>query len=436
MQAFARLSTIVVSSLLLATAAVAADPPADSAKPAAAESPMPTLTGDALDDAHTLVTSGHRDKAIETLANYLKTRPTNSDVQIYYGIVLSWEGRYDDARKELNAVLKRSPTNSDALGALFNVEMWDDKPAAAEALTRRALAQRGYASFKPREANAQNVSFLVSRARALYALDRLADAKDVVKQALAIEPTNEQAIRLRNSLDDRMEQWRLSESYGGDWFSDGRTPWHESATSISRGTPAGSVITRVSHAERFGYTDNQFEVEMYPRIHPGTYAYVEVGVAPAAVLYPSVRFSADVYHSLGGGYEASVGIRQLHFASTVNIYVTTVTKYKGNWMLTGKAFFIPDQLEGSRSFHGSVRRYLSGADTYVGIRYGHGFARQELYTLEDFVSVGSDTLAAEANVLLGRRLTASVSGSASRQERPGLETLNQYSLSGGLSVRF
>ena len=75
-------------------------------------------------------------------------------------------------------------------------------------------------------------------------------------------------------------------------------------------------------------------------------------------------------------------------------------------------------------------------DTYVGVRYGHGFARQELRTLEDFVSVGSDTLAADASALVGQRWNFSVSASASRQERPEREALTQYSLGGGLSFRF
>ena len=72
----------------------------------------------------------------------------------------------------------------------------------------------------------------------------------------------------------------------------------------------------------------------------------------------------------------------------------------------------------------------------IGVRYGHGFARQELYTLQDFVSVGSDTLAADASVLVGQRWNFSVSGSASRQERPARVALTQYSLGGGLSFRF
>ena len=305
MQAFARLSRIVVSSLFLGTmslGAAAADGVPSS--PAKTESPAPPLTGDPLTDARTLATTGHRADALETLATYLKAHPSDSDARIYYAIVLSWESHYDDARKELNTVLKKSPTNSDALGALINVEMWSDHPQAAEAVTRRALAQRGYAPWKPRDANVQNVSFLVSRAKALYALERLADARDVVKQALDIEPTNEQAVRLKNSLDDKMRQWRLSESYGADWFSDGRTPWRESATSLSRGTPAGTVITRVSHAGNSATptTSSKWNVS---RIHPGTYAYVAVAVSPVAECRPIASPPTSITRSA-----AAAGIRR------------------------------------------------------------------------------------------------------------------------------
>jgi YaiO family outer membrane protein len=393
---------------------------------AGAQSPD-AAAADPLGQARTLATTGHRGEALQLLSTYLEAHPTDSDARNFYGSVLSWEGRYDEARAQLETVLSSNPTNGDALRALINVNTWDGRPEEAERLARVGLSADG-----------KSVSFLLSQARALNAMQRGDDAARVVRQVLALDPSNEQALRLKRSLEDARRLWRSSTSYGADWFSDGRDSWREMSTSLTRqGTAVGSLIMRLSHADRFGYADNQLEVEAYPRIRPGTYANVGVAVSPQALLYPQYRIAADVYQSLGHGFEGSVGIRRLVFSGPVDIYVATMTKYRGSWMFTGRAFFIPDRDEGSRSFHGSVRRYFSGgAETYVALRYGHGFARQELFTTNDFVAIGSDTVAAEANMELGRRWTASVSGSNSRQERAGRLPLTQRSVSGGFSVRF
>jgi len=381
---------------------------------------------DVLKTARDLATSGHRPEALTLLQTHLMSHPRDTDARTLSGIILSWEGRYDEARQQLQAVLDRSPDNGDALNALINVELWSDHPSAAESLSRRAMA-----------ADTATASLLLSRARALSAMNRLDDAQVEVKRALAIAPGNEQALRLKHGLESRRRHWRVGTVFGSDFFSDDRDPWRESQMSIAReGTPVGSLIMRLSHANRFASNDNQFEIEAYPRLRRGTYAFVGVGVAPSAELYPEYRVASDLYQSLGRGFEGSVGYRRLGFGTPVNIYVATLGKYAGPWLLTGRTFFVPDQTEGSRSFHGSVRRYFGDGETYVGARYGRGFGREELHTVNDFATLDSDTIAGEANVVLSRRLTLSAWGSRSRDERALSSTLTQYSIGGGLWVRF
>ena len=412
-------------SLVLFAAAIALGPAVAAAQSAAAAGDEPS-SGDPVADARKLALTGHRAEALQRLSVYLDSHATDTDARNLYGVVMSWEGRYDEARAQLQAVLERNPNNTDTLQALINLEMWSGREEAAEALARRALTDNG-----------TTVPMLLSQARALNAMSRVAEAHGVVERALSIEPGNEDALRMNTRLEDRLRHWRASTSFNSSWFSDGRTPWHETQTSIAReGTPVGSMIMRVSHAERFGYNDNQFEVEAYPSIRPGTYAYASVAIAPAAELYPVYRVAGDVYRSLGRGFEGSVGIRRLGFTTPVNIYVTTLTKYRGNWMLTGRAFFVPDQTEGSRSFHASVRRYFSDGETYIGARYGHGFSRQEVLSLNDFVALRSHTVAAEANIVLDRRWNLSVSASTSTEDRAERTALGQESLSVGFSLRF
>ena len=237
---------------------------------------------------------------------------------------------------------------------------------------------------------------------------------------------------------DRLRPWEVSASESYDWFSDRRTSWREHQMSVRRATPAGSIIVRGSRAERFDLSDDQFEVEMYPRFGAGTSAYLSAGWAPDQRLYPEYRYAADLFQALGAGFEGSLGFRRLVFSAKTDIYVATLNKYVGNWLLTSRLFYVPDRTGAtSRSYHGALRRYF-GADgtSYVGARYSHGSAREEVRNVNDFEVLRSNTVAGEVSTALGPRLRLGVSGSTSDQDRVNLLTLRQNSVSAALSVKF
>ena len=154
------------------------------------------------------------------------------------------------------------------------------------------------------------------------------------------------------------------------------------------------------------------------------------------MLYPKSRVAVDLYQSIGGGFEVSGGFRQLNFAETTHIYLGTLTKYTGNWMLTAKAFAVPDQALGtSWSYHGLVRRYFGGSGTsFVGFGYSHGFSREELRSNLDLIRVNADTVRGQAEI--GDRVRLSLSGSTGRQERAARDPLWQTTASAGLAIRF
>ena len=109
------------------------------------------------------------------------------------------------------------------------------------------------------------------RARALVALKRPTEARDTLERLLVIDPRNEQA--LRDAAQPAGEPAPLAGARRlrpTMTFSDRRVAWRESQVSLSRTTPIGSIIVRGSRARNgSGFTDNQFEVEMYPRLQAG-----------------------------------------------------------------------------------------------------------------------------------------------------------------------
>jgi YaiO family outer membrane protein len=375
--------------------------------------------------ARALAVAGQHAESITLLEDSLVTSPGDSDARVLLGTVLSWEGRHDEARREFEAILAESPTHGDALPALINVELWSGHPGRAEELASRALRNRP-----------NDTAMLLARARALSALERQTEARDTLDRLLLLDPRDDQARQMRRQVRAGLRFWqvRVGSSYEG--FSDHRLAWRETQVSLSRATPIGSVILTGVRAQRFGLEDDQFEFEVYPRIRPGTYAYVAGAFSPDAVLFPEYRYAADLYQSLGAGFEGSVGFRKLGFGSGVNIYVGSLSKYYGRWLFIERTFLTPHSAGTSRSYHGSFRRYFGDAGTYVGMRYGRGGWREEVRNRNDFEVLDSDVVAAEATLVLRRRLELSVSGSHSREDRVERRDLRQYSLSSGLGFRF
>ena len=355
-------------------------------------SPAAAQPADLLRSAREAATSGRRPDALNLLAAHLAASPHDVDARLLYGLVLSWEGQYDEARRHLQQVLVEAPAYTDARVALMNVEWWSGRTRAA---------------------------------------------RDAAAVILSRDPGNEPARILRDRLDAAARPWWAGVSYSNDTFSDERSGWHEYALSLTRLTPRGSVILRASEARRFALDDRLIELEFYPRIRPGTYAFIGVGAAPSPTLYPSHRITFDLYQSLGRGVEVSGGVRRLGFDATTHIYVATMSKYAGNWMITGKVFHVPaDGPLDSTSYHGGVRRYVRGdGASYVGIAYSHGFSREEIRDLSDLAALDSDTVRGETTLQLGS-LRLFASGGASRQERQNRGALWQTSVTSGVMVQF
>ncbi len=378
-------------------------------------------------DARSAAIAGRRAEAVSKLETHLTTFPRDADARLLLGVVLSWDGKYEDADRELRRVLEQSPTYNDARVALANVAWWTGRYDVLHELAATGRLQRPY-----------DVEWIMLEARALDGLGRRREARQAVMTLLARQPGHVQARTLKNRLDTQLRPWTLTMGYGGDRFSDNRLPWNEYSTALSRQTAVGSVIARVSHAERFGYADRLLEVEFYPTIRPGTYGFVSYGRAKDDTLFPNYRMAVDLYQSLGRGYEGSIGFRRLAFSSTTDIYVGTLTKYVGNWMVTGKVFSVPDfdGPEDSLSYHGVVRRYIRGdGESFLSAGYSRGSSREELNDSAELRQLDADTFRAGAELLVGRTVM-SVSGSTSRQERSRNGTLWQHSFGAFLSVYF
>jgi len=317
--------------------------------------------GDLLTQARSLATSGHRPEALQLLAGRLEQSPGDADARVLYGLVLSWDGRYDDARRQFQAVLARHPDYGDALQGLINVELWSGHPERAEQIAADALTRRH-----------GDTALLLKQARALRAQNREREALAVLDRLLAIDPIDQQALATERSIKEALQQWSVGWSHTSDWFKGDVGTWNESQMSLKRATRLGSVIATFSRADRYDLHSDLAEISIYPHIRPGTYAYLGFGYSYDATLYPTYRLGAEIFQSLPHGMEGSAGYRRFRFGGITNMYTGSLGKYWGKWLFSGRFFLSPDALGTTHSLNFSARRFFGEAGDYMDFHAGTG----------------------------------------------------------------
>lgn len=394
---------------------------------------VPALAEGTEDDpvahARQLAYSGkeHRGEALAILKTHLEKESDDSEARVLYGIVLSWQGQYDEARQQLKQVLAGNPTHADALPALINVEFWSGHPENAEQVAREALVS------KP-----DDVSLLLLEARALRKLNRNREARAVLDHVLTLDSQNQNARQMRREITTTTLTREFLVTHSYDWFSDGRSGQHETTVSMKDSTPYGSVIGRVNRADRFDTTDYQGELDFYPHFRSGTYGYLNVGYSPRGALYPSYRFGGDLYQSIGHGLEISGGYRRLGFTTGVDIYTFSLAKYFHSWLFTGRGFVVPGDPGTSGTALFSARYFLGaeGLHDYVELRYSHGASPAQAETTQDIEVLADSRYSVVFDKALGARWAGTFSGSIGESQRLGLSHLLQYEAQLGLYFRF
>ena len=384
--------------------------------------------GDSLARARELAYSGktHRAESLAMCERLLAASPGDNDVRTFYGTELSWEGRYDEARAQLTRVLQDHPYHSDALPALINVELWSEHPAQAEKLAKDGLTQYP-----------KNTALMLQLARAQRNEGHYNDSRKTLDELLLVEPNNQDAQKMRTYNIHDSWGWEAAFTHTTDVFNHNRQSQQEDSFQVRGPTRIGSVIGRWSHAQRFGFQSDQFEMDMYPHIRPGTYMYLNVGASPDRNLYPEYRVGADVYQMVGHGFEASIGYRRLYFASGTNIYTWALSKYQGNWLYTGRMYITPDQLGVSNSVQLTARRFFGseGTHDYLQFSFSTGSSLSQAQTATDILSLNSTRVSIELDKALGRVALDGKFGISSEDQLFG-PTLTRYTVQGSLYYRF
>jgi YaiO family outer membrane protein len=379
---------------------------------------------DILTRARALATSQQRGKALAMLEDYLTQHPGDTDARLLYGLVLSWEGQYDHARLALQNVLEAHPTYADAVLALTNVELWSGNPDQAEQVTRRFL-----------EAEPNHLEVMKARARVLDKLKRVREAIGLLNSVLQQDPHNSEAADLRRAMKDEDRSWMSGATYNFIGYSDHSSSWQEESFNLRRGVYAGSLGFRFSRAQRWGESGTLSEVDWYPSLGRGTYAYVNAGYSPEHTLYPTYRGAVEIFRNLGRGFESSAGVNRLIFSTAhVTFFTGSLGRYHKSWYGSVRTYVTPGGDGTSFSVHFLGRRYFGDSQRYIGCRYGYGTSPFGVRSTNEIGILNSHSSNCEVNWTLANRVYFSVNSGVGREDR--IERVGVFTYQYGLTFYF
>lgn len=357
---------------------------------------------DVVQRARALAAGKQRAEALKLLASRLAEAPGDLDARTLLGVVLSWEGRYQEARGQLQMVLEAEPGHGDATLALINVELWSGHGRRAEELAQQAIGQAP--EFRPFQEALERVR---RQRRAALAEPQVHDVK-----------------------------WEMGLERSSIWFSDSRDSWREARMAARVGTVAGPVSVSASQAARGRLTDRIFEIEMFPRLNRLTYFHVMAGYSPEAELYARRRYGAELYRGLPARFEGSIGFRQYVFGQRVDLITGSLGRYYGRWFLSARPFVDRSAFGVSTSLQVNAKRYLGRRGGYWNSRLGWGASPMEVRSVHEAGIRSSLSFFQDLYLPLPSGLQFRVSAGVASQNRRERGALRQYGLSGTLLYGF
>ena len=339
-------------------------------------------------EARKTVEDHHLDPAREMLLYALEQNPAYHDARVLLGRTYAWDKNYDLARKELQKVINNEPHHQDALLALLDVEIWDHQ--YSEALTLIEFLDESIKS-------SDDVQY--KKALALHRTSHDDEAMAVLGKILNANPAHQAASDLLNLIRSEKLRYMAGLFYNVDFFSRTFDPAQYASAQLTRVGAWGSAVLKLNYAQRFTFNGFQPELDLYPKIANGVYAYLNYGYSESE-LFPTHRVGAEIFSRLGKKAEISAGIRHLSFDadSKATIITGTIGYYAGNYWISLRPFVTPDDKAGT-TVSGTLqaRRYFQDRDNYVGINLGGGFTPDErrLQTAAGLTSDGIYVLASQ-----------------------------------------
>lgn len=340
--------------------------------------------------------SGEWDQALEVLTRMLTLYPGNGDLILLRSRIQAWKGRYEEAEAGFRALLAKDPENKEALIGSAEIASWKKDFGDAKEKYRKAL---GLAPEDP------DLYYRIGR---VYLWDgNYSEASRSFRKACELDPDNVVYERaLKNARPAFTNDYELRVQYQNEGFSDDRGNYtgQQAVFSIKVSPRFGSVHLKYDRTRRFGEPDSQFGIELYPHLWKKAYGYIDFGYSPEAVHFPRTSYALEMYQSLLGASEVSLGYRRMNFPSqAVSIYLGSFGYYLGSFYPYLRWYYTPDDEGSNFSWTVNVRKYFTEG-SYLALGYGQGSRPFDIITIEDALVRKSRIFLAEWNWFFWKRL--------------------------------
>ena len=314
--------------------------------------------------ARELAFNGKRAQAQDSLKLILTKYPNYLDIRAFLASTYSWDGDYAKARKEYEYVLNKDDKRKTDWIAYIKNELYAEKYYKALEVTQKSL-----------EIFPDDPELLQLKARSELNRGNQEDALRIIKAAIKLHPKNEDLKNYKNSIEGDLNFNTIGVSLSTDYYDfdegNGRANMYYTSLSYSRQTKYGSIIARMNYTNRFETDNYQYELDLYPRIVTGLYAYVS-GAFSNSPLNPTQRYGFELFKSLPKSFEASLGFRWLKFSSETTIYTGSLGWYTGNSYWALRTYVTPGFPGTSGSGRLIYRKYRSDENNYFTFEIGFG----------------------------------------------------------------
>ncbi|WP_288245057.1 YaiO family outer membrane beta-barrel protein [uncultured Chryseobacterium sp.] len=306
-------------------------------------------------------------KSIDLAKQALQKAPNYTDISVFLGRLYTWNKDTESARAVFNELGNRDVQDEDYFIAYASLEYWNDDNIKAIEIIDKGL------TYHPK-----SEALWLLKAKAYYANKDYTAAEDAIKNLLAINPKNTEAINLAVRINDLVAKNAISVTYNYSHF-DKQFPddWHIVSLGYKRVTSIGSVILRANYANKFAESGVQAELEAYPRLSNMFYLYVGAAYSNDVGIFPKYRTGVSLNANLPHSFEAEIGYRQLYFSNNIWMYTASVGKYYKNFWFNIRTYITPDNKNISHSYTGTIRYYTKSAQDYFALQIGTGISPEE-----------------------------------------------------------
>lgn len=371
--------------------------PVDQAPPAQVAQAPAISYEQQFEQARNAANSGQPAMAVELYSKLLATSPNNVDVLYGRGLAYSRLQKWAEAEKDFTAAAANAPTYTDVWLSLADLYMWTERPAKAIAAYDKAIA------LKPDDA-----ALYVARARAYRDASQPGPARADLDKAAQLNGDKQAIAAVRESMQPKISALALAAPgavapAGFDWqasLSGGVTKveprdqrWADQTFALRRYWDRGSLAFETLRVHRFDDHDYAWALDGYVNLWNGAYANLRYQQAPQQRLFPHRAWRAEVWQSVGGGWEVSGSVDTMLFASRVDIYGVGIGKYLGNFYLLLRHTNVL-----TASSHGNGDRllgryyYRGDGDSYVELARSRGRSDDTLSLLGGRTQSGATSI--------------------------------------------